>query len=51
MERPRSASSSVSLRSSLWVLRDSGWQILFHQGTKTRYKLMKIELRRNQLMR
>jgi hypothetical protein len=33
-ERPHSASSSVSLRSSLWVLRDSRWQILFHQGTK-----------------
>jgi len=32
MERLRSA--SVSLRSSLWVLRDSRWQILFHQGTK-----------------
>jgi hypothetical protein len=33
-ERPPSASSSESLRSSLWVLRDSRWQILFHQGTK-----------------
>jgi hypothetical protein len=26
--------SSESLRSSLWVLRDSRWQLLFHQGTK-----------------
>jgi hypothetical protein len=33
-ERSPSASSSVSLRSSRWVLRDSRWQILFHQGTK-----------------
>jgi hypothetical protein len=23
-----------SLRSSLWVLRDDRWQMLFHQGTK-----------------
>lgn len=23
-----------SLRSSLWVLRDNRWQMLFHQGTK-----------------
>jgi hypothetical protein len=27
--------TSRSLRSSLWVLRDSRWQMLFHQGTKT----------------
>ncbi len=26
--------SLASLRSSLWVLRDSRWQMLFHQGTK-----------------
>lgn len=25
---------SKSLRSSLWVFRDSRWQMLFHQGTK-----------------
>jgi hypothetical protein len=25
---------SKSLRSSLWVLRDARWQLLFHQGTK-----------------
>jgi hypothetical protein len=24
---------SISLRSSLWVLRDNRWQMLFHQGT------------------
>ena len=27
-------SEFVSLRSSLWVIRDGRWQILFHQGTK-----------------
>jgi len=26
--------ASVSLRSSVWVLRDSRWQMLFHQGTR-----------------
>jgi hypothetical protein len=26
---------SISLRSSVWVLRDNRWQMLFHQGTKT----------------
>lgn len=26
--------NSVTLRSSLWVLRDDRWQMLFHQGTK-----------------
>ena len=25
---------TVSLRSSVWVLREKGWQIVFHQGTK-----------------
>ena len=25
---------SRSLRSSLWVLRDGRWQLLFHQGTR-----------------
>jgi hypothetical protein len=25
---------STSLRSSLWLLRENRWQILFHQGTK-----------------
>ena len=24
----------ITLRSSLWVLRDNRWQVLFHQGTK-----------------
>lgn len=24
-----------SLRSSIWVLRDGRWQMLFHQGTRT----------------
>ena len=24
----------TSLRSSIWVLRDSRWQLLFHQGTR-----------------
>jgi hypothetical protein len=24
----------ISLRSSLWVIRDGRWQILFHQGTR-----------------
>ena len=24
-----------ALRSSIWVLRDARWQVLFHQGTKT----------------
>jgi hypothetical protein len=34
--RSRAAGHAVdacSLRSSLWVLRDGRWQILFHQGT------------------
>jgi hypothetical protein len=26
--------SSASLRSSLWVLKDQRWRVLFHQGTK-----------------
>ena len=25
---------AIALRSSLWVLRDHRWQILFHQGTR-----------------
>jgi hypothetical protein len=25
--------ASVSLRSSVWVMRDARWQMLFHQGT------------------
>jgi hypothetical protein len=29
-----SGAAQVSLRSSLWVLRESRWQVLFHQGTK-----------------
>jgi len=24
-----------ALRSSLWILRDGRWQVLFHQGTRT----------------
>jgi hypothetical protein len=27
-------SESASLRSSLWVINDGRWQMLFHQGTK-----------------
>ena len=26
----------ISLRSSLWVIREGRWQILFHQGTRAR---------------
>ena len=26
--------ASASLRSSVWVMRDARWQMLFHQGTK-----------------
>ena len=26
--------NSVSLRSSVWVMRDGRWQMVFHQGTK-----------------
>ena len=29
-----SGAPQASLRSSLWVLRENRWQILFHQGTK-----------------
>jgi hypothetical protein len=29
-----SAAPQASLRSSLWVLREGRWQVLFHQGTK-----------------
>jgi hypothetical protein len=25
---------SISLRSSVWVIRDGRWQMVFHQGTK-----------------
>jgi hypothetical protein len=32
-ESTRVTASRYSLRSSLWVLRDGGWQIMFHQGT------------------
>ena len=28
------AASFIALRSSLWVLRDERWQLLFHQGTR-----------------
>jgi hypothetical protein len=28
------ASDTVSLRSSLWVMREGRWLMLFHQGTK-----------------
>jgi hypothetical protein len=27
-------SEVASLRSSLWVIRDGRWQMLFHQGTR-----------------
>ncbi len=34
-QRPDLQQSCVkSLRSSVWVFRNAGWQILFHQGTK-----------------
>ena len=26
--------TSASLRSSIWVVRDARWQLVFHQGTK-----------------
>jgi hypothetical protein len=29
------SATNTDLRSSLWVLRDGRWQMLFHQGTKT----------------
>jgi hypothetical protein len=32
-ESTRVTASRYSLRSSLWVLRGGGWQIVFHQGT------------------
>lgn len=32
---PASGLSATSLRSSLWVMRNAKWQILFHQGTKS----------------
>lgn len=32
-ESTRNSTARYSLRSSLWVLRDGGWQIVFHQGT------------------
>jgi hypothetical protein len=32
----REASPPVdTLRSSIWQLRDAGWQLVFHQGTRT----------------
>jgi len=27
------ALTAMSLRSSVWILRDNRWKILFHQGT------------------
>lgn len=32
-ESTRTSAARYSLRSSLWVLRDGSWQIVFHQGT------------------
>lgn len=32
-ESTRTTTSRYSLRSSLWVLRQGGWRMLFHQGT------------------
>ena len=32
--RRTGAKELVSLRSSLWIIRDDQWQMLFHQGTK-----------------
>jgi hypothetical protein len=34
IRRDRLDEASASLRSSLWVMRDARWQMLFHQGTK-----------------
>ncbi len=31
--RMRSGQTAIALRSSVWVWRDSRWQIVFHQGT------------------
>jgi hypothetical protein len=28
------AERAISLRSSIWIMRDGRWQILFHQGTR-----------------
>ena len=33
LHAPADEAPSWSLRSSLWVERDGGWQLLFHQGT------------------
>jgi hypothetical protein len=30
----RAESNSATLRSSIWVLRGSRWQVVFHQGTR-----------------
>ena len=32
--RATDVQTSCSLRSSLWVMRDDRWQIVFHQGTR-----------------
>jgi len=32
--RATDVQTSFSLRSSLWVMRDDRWQIVFHQGTR-----------------
>lgn len=31
----RGGESRTTLRSSIWVMRDGSWQLLFHQGTPT----------------
>ncbi len=32
-ESTRTTGAKYSLRSSLWMLRDGGWKMVFHQGT------------------
>jgi hypothetical protein len=34
IRRTDSSDSVASLRSSIWIQRDSRWQLLFHQGTR-----------------
>ncbi|HZR64279.1 MAG TPA: DUF4440 domain-containing protein [Terriglobales bacterium] len=39
-ESTRVERTRYSLRSSLWVVRNGGWQILFHQGTPVKEDLL-----------
>ncbi len=34
-----SSAAGASLRSSLWVMREARWQMLFHQGTRLTYSV------------